>query len=383
MRHFQIVIPQRWFITEAEARIAHPEDMVFDDGSAGAKKALSGLVHTANEPHAVTIKWDGSPAVIFGRDEDGFVLTDKSGFSSKKTNGMPRSASDLKNMLFMRKPNDAGREDYANSIAALWPLLERVVPKDFRGYLQGDLLWTKKPPVEDGHFVFQPNKIRYAIPVESPLGKLIDGSKAGIAVHSRFDSRDDPQPYPISDLDELNLNTIPQVVVMGADVNDLEATPLPSDLIKKLDAIIAKFTPSIDAFLDSSALAKNKISDLPDLMKRYVNQRAYSGQRGLEDAAQGFIKWIEGPNSGITANKRANISQWIADNKKGYQAVWGIAAQLLALKYHIKSNIDIQSSDKIQASLRGVPGHEGYVTDTPFGKFKMVDRPHFMRKTGD
>jgi hypothetical protein len=59
MRHSDILIPQRWLITEAKARIDHPEDTVFDEGSAGANRALNALVHAAEQPHTVTIKWDG------------------------------------------------------------------------------------------------------------------------------------------------------------------------------------------------------------------------------------------------------------------------------------------------------------------------------------
>ena len=43
MRHLDIVVPQRWFITEAKARIDHPEDLVFDEGTSGAKKALAAI----------------------------------------------------------------------------------------------------------------------------------------------------------------------------------------------------------------------------------------------------------------------------------------------------------------------------------------------------
>jgi len=62
------------------ARIQHAEDLVFWEGSAGAVRALESLKKLETGGHKnVTIKWDGSPAVIFGRDEEGnFILTDKS-----------------------------------------------------------------------------------------------------------------------------------------------------------------------------------------------------------------------------------------------------------------------------------------------------------------
>ncbi|SVB26088.1 uncharacterized protein METZ01_LOCUS178942, partial [marine metagenome] len=52
-----------------EARIQHAEDVVFWEGSAGAKRALKALSDMANAGGKnVTIKWDGSPAVVFGRN---------------------------------------------------------------------------------------------------------------------------------------------------------------------------------------------------------------------------------------------------------------------------------------------------------------------------
>jgi hypothetical protein len=48
----------------------HPEDSIFD-GSAAAQQALSSLLYVIKNPGTVTIKWDGFPALIFGRLPDG------------------------------------------------------------------------------------------------------------------------------------------------------------------------------------------------------------------------------------------------------------------------------------------------------------------------
>ena len=64
------------------ARIDHAEDIIFWEGSAGAKRVIDSIIGLAKgNTQSLTIKWDGSPAVIFGRDDKGdFVFTDKSGF---------------------------------------------------------------------------------------------------------------------------------------------------------------------------------------------------------------------------------------------------------------------------------------------------------------
>ena len=92
-------------INEAEARIQHAEDLVFFQGSAGAKRALDSLSSMGTGGHTnATIKWDGSPAVIFGRDANGeFILTDKSGFTASGYDGKATSADGLQQMLMNRK----------------------------------------------------------------------------------------------------------------------------------------------------------------------------------------------------------------------------------------------------------------------------------------
>ena len=60
------------------ARIQHLEDLILRDGVAGGKKAISTLHQVEQNPGSVTIKWDGRPAIVFGRNEKGeFVLVNK------------------------------------------------------------------------------------------------------------------------------------------------------------------------------------------------------------------------------------------------------------------------------------------------------------------
>ena len=81
------------------ARIDHAEDIIFWEGSRGAKRVIDSIIGLTKDTKALTIKWDGSPAVIFGRDEKGdFVFTDKSGFVAKGYDGKAKSADDIEKM---------------------------------------------------------------------------------------------------------------------------------------------------------------------------------------------------------------------------------------------------------------------------------------------
>ena len=55
---------------EADARIQHAEDLIFFQGSKGAIRTLEALKSMEQGGQEnVTVKWDGSPAIIFGRNE--------------------------------------------------------------------------------------------------------------------------------------------------------------------------------------------------------------------------------------------------------------------------------------------------------------------------
>ena len=65
-------------LKEDKGHLDHPEDLIFLGGSAGAKRAVDAIVKTAKNPKTVTIKWDGYPAVIFGRNANNkFSIMDK------------------------------------------------------------------------------------------------------------------------------------------------------------------------------------------------------------------------------------------------------------------------------------------------------------------
>ena len=64
-----------------------------------------------NDPEGrpeTSLKWDGSPAVIFGRDADGkFIFTDKSGFGVKAYKGKVESEQEMEDMYRARSERAA------------------------------------------------------------------------------------------------------------------------------------------------------------------------------------------------------------------------------------------------------------------------------------
>ena len=73
--------------------IEHLEDLIFRKGTRGAQEALEIVKAASEQPSTTTVKWDGKPAIIFGRKPSSgeFVLTDGAGFEARGYDGLATS----------------------------------------------------------------------------------------------------------------------------------------------------------------------------------------------------------------------------------------------------------------------------------------------------
>lgn len=369
MRFIEIIIEA------VKARIDHPEDLVWQGGAAGAKSAMDALSHLKADPSSTTIKWDGSPALIFGRDPDdgSLVVTDKSGFGAKRYDGFAKSAKHLHDMLVARAPDDPTRADFARKIAGLWSLFERAVPKDLRGFYQGDLLYVGTPPVNSGAYEFKPNKIAYRVPAGSELGKRIGASKAGIVVHGYLADRATSVPEPIDNVKSLQGN--PGLLVIPPNQTSVS---VPGKIVPPA----LKNAAAIDDFILNPDIRAQKISDLGALIGTFMNGKAGRGDPDLSAGPREFVDWIT-TNDKIGPDKARRMVEYIQAHKEGYLALWDAIVKIHAYKSELKRLMDTAENSEVSASLGGESGHEGYVAATPHGKIKLVDRHKFMAKDSE
>ena len=170
-------------ITEAKGHLDHPEDLVFLGGSQGANRAVDACVKTVQNPKQITIKWDGYPALIFGRGPDGqFSIMDKHMFNKKDGSGRHAYSPEQ----FQKYDLDRGvdRSQLHQLIAEIWPGLSKADRS--KGYYWGDLLFSQAlKPSNDGLYRFKanPNGIRYTVAPNSEIGKELTGKQAAIVVH--------------------------------------------------------------------------------------------------------------------------------------------------------------------------------------------------------
>jgi len=358
-------------LLEADARIQHAEDIVFWEGSKGAMRVLKSLRDMAGGEHKnVTLKWDGSPALIFGRDENGeFILTDKTGFNAKTTNGRAKSPEELEAILLNRSggknKDDPGRQAFAQNMKSIFPKFEKALDKNFRGYFKGDLLYYTTPPVEDGHYTFQPQIVKYNIDTKSDLGKRIGQSDTGIVIHREVDAEGNESAFRSMDAFKgTEVFVVPSVTTE-------KPVEVDTATLDRAESIVKQNAQGLDAMLDEPSLRAKQLTDLPKIFYAYINSKV---DTGLDNFGKDFSTWLS--QSKLSEPKKANVLQYIKEHMNHFKSMWNVVGAIQMAKDDIIAKFDSQGGD-VKQSINGKPGGEGYVLAHPKGDIKLVPRASF------
>ena len=172
--------------TEKNTHLEHLEDDIINRGSDGGRNAVSFLKSVRNMLAGsasgrvnMSVKWDGAPAIIAGRNpENGkFFVGTKSVFN--------------KTPKINYTPGDIARNHSGPVADKLRVCLKELKRLGITGIYQGDLLFTKgdtKVANIDGErmITFTPNTITYAVPLSSALGRKISRARLGIVFHTYY-----------------------------------------------------------------------------------------------------------------------------------------------------------------------------------------------------
>ena len=338
-----------------DPRIPHLEDLVFDRGTAGIKEALKIVSDAAADTaKTTTIKWDGKPAIIFGRKPTGeFVLTDKSGFTAKGYDGLATSPEQIAKIMSMRSGD---RSELIEMYAQLFPLLNAAVPKNFRGYILGDLLYTSTPPEESGAYVFRPNYVEYRIPAASELGQRIGNSQVGVAIHTYYADPDAPAVA----IQNADLKNVPGLLIVEPTVKNMQNVKLNRKLVNEIKQLVAEHGRNINQFFNPAELRAQGITDLPALCKQYINSRINTN---FDNLLPDFGAWLQ---QKVTPRKYNNIVEYVQSPRSNMDGISAAFTAFLAL-HDLKLDL-LQQLDRQQ------PGQEGWVMATDAGRAKLVNR---------
>jgi hypothetical protein len=359
-------------IVEAKGHLDHPEDLVFLEGSKGASRALSTILSVAKKPKQVTIKWDGYPALIFGRNEYGkFSIMDKHMFN--KADGTGRNVFSPKQFAQYDVNRGVVRSDLSVLISQIWNGLSEDTPLE-PGYYWGDLLFSNPLQEQNGMYTFRanPNGITYTVEADSEVGQLFKGKQAAIAVHQTI-----PANAPSTDYAKSLNGTIGHLKNSSNVAIVKSAMPVPPKvqydqaLIDSANTSIANYSAMADDVLNNAPQARNAFVGLFTV---YINKRIVSGN--LNGMGTDFLKFVsERP---LTEAMKKKLIDYITIKKEEIKAMFQIWVDLYKLKTSIVTQLQAQSetgpikgylSDKTQSQ-------EGFV----FNGLKFIDRMGFSRQ---
>jgi hypothetical protein len=394
----------QWLLAEAAAtkntHLEHLEDLIFNSGYAGAVAALdyieslrAMLGEGTGTTTKLTVKWDGSPAIICGVDPaDGkFFVGTKSVFAK----GTPRRCKTTKDI----------QEFYPEQVELQELLLAalKYLPKiGIGGVLQGDLMFTEGSVSTvnvngEDCYVFTPNTITYAVPVNSQLGQRIAQAKLGIIFHTGYEGDSIETMKASFGVNVSGLNQHKDVWFDDATYKDYTgvASLTPSENVKiskyiaatsntlekinqtQFDIILhnKEFSRNIKPFINKMIRGGTHIGEPTEFLKQFITH--YTNE---------LTKDIDDPTSRKAQNRLVKIKekeQWIADNSNTLLGILAIYKRIIELKHMVMHKLQqVEGIGTFQKTNDGyqVTTPEGFVAiGHDGGAIKLVDRLSFSR----
>lgn len=394
-----------FLLTESKnTHLEHLEDLVFNNGWAGAQEALNYidslrqmLAQGSGINTQLTIKWDGSPAIICGIDpEDGkFFVGTKSVFSK----GNPRRCKSTKDIQqwYDHEPSLADMLE-----AALKYLRELHIG----GVVQGDLMFTPGDLTvvninEEDCYVFTPNTITYAVPVNSILGKRIAHAKIGIIFHTTYVGDTIGTMKAEFGVNVSGFTNTKNVWVDDATYKDYTGiaslTPSEDDKIQKylqatldtmqkigqrrFDTAIQdkEFSRLIKPFVNQQIRGGTQVGEPTQFLKQFVNHYEQEMMKGIEELSGG----LEGRVAQARVAKIKAREEWIADNSNNLLGILATYKRIIELKGMLMNKLhQVEGIGTFQKTNDGykVTSPEGFVAiGHNGGAVKLVDRLQFSR----
>jgi hypothetical protein len=342
-------------------RTPHPEDFILN-GSQAATDAITGMLSAVSNPALVSIKWDGSPAIIFGRRTADGVFTMNYKEYIAMPGGQVTSAQDLLNFFAQNNKN----MDVGQKLANMFNAVASIVPASFTGFVQADVMWTEPVPVDDGYYVFQANPygVQYKVKIDSAVGKEIQGRPFGLAVHTvGADVEKTPKGTELVGKTSMQglgglSGTNQFITVLTGTMGTKFKLREPVQQVRAAQAAVRKFAElNGDDFL--SKLTQTTVAKL----QTYYN-RKYTGQ--AVDA-----NWL---SNNITKPQFAIVAA--EENRAIMEAMDTAYVAIYALKLAVLEQLEPQVQG-VEQYVNGIPKGEGFVINTPSGFIKLVNRGVF------
>jgi hypothetical protein len=353
------------------AGIAHPEDLIINEGSNGAHRAVNELTSLSYNTNTLTIKWDGFPAIVFGRNSNGtLVFVDKHMFK--------QIAAGKLNFTTIRDYDNArnvNRSDLWDKEDILRPALERIIPNVTDTYYMGDLLWAGIPSSNTDSFVFKPNTVEYQVKHNSDLGRSISNSVGGIAVHTFFPGLT-AEDEPITGFN--GFSECKDITFIATEMTTKPIISINNALLLTAQHAITTHSNAVDAFI--AKLTELKCNCVITAIGPFISSMIESGN--IETNI--VLRFIEFATPRFTQSARTKLFSPNGNLRNdiyiGIVGLWEIWSAIYNLKLDIKRQIDVhQLYSAVQPVINSIISHEGYVCGAGVNKIKIVNRLEFSR----
>jgi len=168
--------------------LEHLEDEIFNGGFSAFMNGLNSLQGVVKSLQSndtsrydVSVKWDGSPALVMGKDP----VTGKFFVGTKSVFNVTPKVNFTNADIDQNHPHEGLNKKLKLALKYFKVLKIPTI-------LQGDLIFDRETlsneTIDGRRFLtFQPNTIKYAVDPKSPLGMRILKAKIGIVFHTEYD----------------------------------------------------------------------------------------------------------------------------------------------------------------------------------------------------
>jgi hypothetical protein len=387
---------------EKNVHMEHIEDLVFNEGVEGTRKAINFLQdlrdmlagHSSSKVTA-TVKWDGAPAVFAGVDpRDGKFFVAKKGVFNKE----PK---------VYKTPADVDADTTGDLAVKLKAALQEFKKLGIKsGVYQGDLMFThndlRKETIDgEDYITFHPNTIVYAVPYNSELGRKIRAAKIGVVWHTTYTGKTfETMTASFGKSIIQHMTHTPSVWMDDANYKDYSGTATftaaetnhVTNLLSKIGTL----------FNTIKADTINGISQDPDLLmlvKTYNNSKVRAGEKVADPAkhVQGLFHYIyDKYQKEIDTKKTEKGKSAQEEKRKRILAYFANHDQVEIAKVFELSNLIADTKEPIIAKMNQAghistfiktangfktTGVEGFVAIDHLkgGAVKIVDRMEFSK----
>tara|TARA_Y100001972_G_C7655083_1_gene329782 strand:+ start:930 stop:2144 length:1215 start_codon:yes stop_codon:yes gene_type:complete len=386
------------YLEEAKnTHLEHLEDEIINNGSRGALNAINFLksirqmFRGGSGRTSLTVKWDGAPAIVCGRNPDNgrFFVGTKSVFN--KTPKINYTSADI-------------RKNHSGAVADKLEICLRELPKlGIKGILQGDLLFTRgelKTANIDGekNIVFTPNTITYAVPTGTPLASRIANANLGIIFHTTYTGKSFNSLSASFGANVSGLRRSRRVFYDDASYRDASSAKFSPGELTQFDNVLRMAMGSIQ----KGAIFMDLLRSDTNILSVGVQLKAYINSYIRQGTGLGTVKKLAGQFAPFYRERvQAEIDRVSRpDSKRKYKEIqtkglsmikgntdglyFALATYLSLQKAKLILMNKLRSVQSIGTFLRTdngfkVTSPEGYVAIKSSGAVKLVDRMEFSR----